>query len=166
MNYRISAAGYRLCYEPEIISYQHTRNGLGKMLKQKYKNGYWIGLTVGVCPQCFSLYHFVPLAFVCAILVTALLAVLGYPLLMALMWSLYGILAVAMACKAIIENRRFHISNLLLPLLFLLLHLSYGAGTLVGLVKLPFWLRKHSGGRSPEVEEIKTAMKKKHGGFQ
>ena len=51
MNYRIRAAGYRLCYEPEIISYQHTRNGLGKMLKQKYKNGYWIGLTVGVCPQ-------------------------------------------------------------------------------------------------------------------
>ena len=85
---------------------------------------------------------------------------------MALMWSLYGILAVAMACKAIIETRRFHISNLLLPLLFLLLHLSYGAGTLVGLVKLPFWLRKHSGGRSPEVEEIKTAMKKNHGGFQ
>lgn len=166
MNYRIRAAGYRLCYEPEIISYQHTRNGLGKMLKQKYKNGYWIGLTVGVCPQCFSLYHFVPLAFVCAILVTALLAVLGHPLLMALMWSLYGILAVAMACKAIIETRRFHISNLLLPLLFLLLHLSYGAGTLVGLVKLPFWLRKHSGGRSPEVEEIKTAMKKNHGGFQ
>ena len=35
MNYRIRAAGYRLCFEPEIISYQHTRNGLGKMLKAK-----------------------------------------------------------------------------------------------------------------------------------
>lgn len=165
IHYRIRKHGYQLCYEPDIISYQHARNSLRKMVQQKYKNGYWIGLTSAVCPQCLSLYHFVPFAFVCAILATALLAVFGHPLLMALMWSLYGILALAMACKAIVESRRFHISNLLLPFLFLLLHLSYGVGTLAGLIKLPFWLKKHNGGRSPEVEEIKAVMKKNHGGF-
>ena len=39
-----------------------------KMMKQKYANGYWIGLTSGVCPKCLSLYHFVPFAFVSAII--------------------------------------------------------------------------------------------------
>lgn len=51
-------AGFKLCFDPEIISYQHIRPDLGKMLKQKYANGYWIGLTTGVCAPCLSLYHF------------------------------------------------------------------------------------------------------------
>ena len=50
MHYRIRKAGYRLCYDPEIVSYQYARSSLKRMLKQKYGNGYWIGLTLGVCP--------------------------------------------------------------------------------------------------------------------
>ena len=58
---RIRKAGYRLCFDPSIISYQHVRSSLRKMVKQKYGNGKWVGLTLGVCPGCLSLYHFVPL---------------------------------------------------------------------------------------------------------
>lgn len=165
LNYRIRAAGYRFCYEPEIISYQHARNSLGKMMRQKYNNGYWIGLTVGVCPQCFSLFHFVPFAFVCGILLTTVLALFGHPFLMALMWLLYGVLAVVMACKAVIESKHFYASNLLLPFLFLLLHVSYGVGTLAGLVKMPFWLKKHHGGKSSEIEKVKEVMKNRRDRF-
>ena len=59
MHYRILKAGYKICYNPKIISYQHTRNTWRGMIKQNYGNGYWIGLTVGICPRCFSIYHFV-----------------------------------------------------------------------------------------------------------
>lgn len=34
-HYRIRKAGYKLCYDDNIISYQHTRNSLSKMIKQK-----------------------------------------------------------------------------------------------------------------------------------
>lgn len=141
IHYRIRQNGFKICYNPNIISYQHTRSSLLKMLKQKYQNGYWIGLTSGVCPGCLSLYHFVPFAFILGIIFTTILAFLGFPQLSILMWSMYWILAFAMAVMAIVKDG-FKITHILLPFLFFLLHVSYGVGTLVGLIKMPFWRRK------------------------
>lgn len=57
IHYRMRKAGYKLCFDPDIISYQYTRSSLKAMLKQKYANGYWIGKTSKVCPKCLSIYH-------------------------------------------------------------------------------------------------------------
>lgn len=140
MSYRIRKAGFKLCYDPEIVSYQYTRNTLGKLLRQKHQNGYWVGLTLGVCPQCLSLFHFVPFFFVISIIVTTILAVLGFWQGMALLWGAYLVANLAMTVLAIIQNG-FHIFYLSLPVLFLLLHLSYGTGTFIGILQLPFKLR-------------------------
>lgn len=142
-HYRLRQNGFRLCMVPGIISYQMIRPDLGKMCRQKYANGYWIGLTVGVCPGCLSLYHFVPFAFLYGILFTSFLAVLSYPQLAVLMWTLYWLMAVGMAVLAVRGQKKYP-GHLLLPMLFFLLHVSYGAGTLAGLVKMPFWRRKHT----------------------
>ena len=48
---------------------------------------------------------------------------------------------------------------LLLPLLFPVLHITYGIGTLVGLIKLPFWKRSLDGSAQRRIEEIKEAVK-------
>lgn len=141
MNYRIREAGYKFCFDPSVSSTRFSRGSLSALLRQKYLNGYWIGLTMGVCPKCFSLYHFVPFAFVLGVIFTTLLALLGIPQLAALMWALYGLMAVAMTVVEIVKDR-FYATDLLLPVLFLLLHINYGWGTLVGLLKLPFWLKK------------------------
>ena len=141
MSYRIRKAGFKMCYDPNIVSYQHTRSSLKLMLRQKYLNGYWIGKTMGIQPNCFSLFHFVPLAFVLAILCTSLLAMLGWPLLGGLMWALYGLLMVVFTVMELVSNG-FSWSKLLLPVLFFLLHISYGWGTLVGLIEMPFWVKK------------------------
>lgn len=143
-HYRLRQKGFRLCMVPGIISYQMIRPDLRKMCRQKFANGYWIGLTSGVCPGCLSLYHFVPFAFVCGIILTTVLALLSHPLLAVLMWSLYWILAIVMAGMAV-RGQKKYAGHLLLPLLFFLLHISYGAGTFVGLIKMPFWRGKHKG---------------------
>lgn len=141
MTQRVRAAGYRLCYCPEIVFYQHTRNSLRGMLRQKYLNGYWVGKTMGVNPACFSAFHFVPLAFVLGILLAALLAVMGCFWPGIVMWSAYGLLVMLFSLTEIFK-KPFSVVKLVLPLLFLLLHVSYGVGTLVGLLALPFWLRQ------------------------
>ena len=158
LHYRIRQHGYRLCMSPDIISYQYIRPTLGKMCKQKAGNGYWIGLTSGVCPGCLSLYHFVPCAFVLGIALTTLLAFLHFPLLALLMWSAYALLAVAMTVLAIVSQRgeKFSFLWLLLPFLFLLLHISYGAGTWAGLLRMPFWRGKHKTWES--VNRVKEQM--------
>lgn len=141
MNYRVRQAGYRLCCDPAIRSVRFCRSSFLKLLKQKYLNGYWIGKTMGVNPHCFSLYHFVPFCFVLGILLTTILAALGFPLLAALMWIAYLLVDLGVSLKETARSS-FLATNLLLPILFLLLHLSYGIGTLIGLLEMPFWLKR------------------------
>lgn len=138
MNYRIREAGFRLCYSPDIISYQHTRSSLKGMMKQKFGNGLWVSLTLKVCPGCLSCYHFVPLAFVLAILCTTILIPVGIWQPAVLMWVCYWAAAVIMALFSVKGKEKTRYSWLL-PGLFFLLHISYGIGSLIGLVKLPFW---------------------------
>ena len=142
MHYRMKRAGYRFYCDPQIITYRQTRPSFGKLLIQKYLNGYWIGLTMGVEPRCFSLYHFVPFAFVLGIVFTSLLTLLGFWFLAALMWATYAVVSVLMAVLSAIGSQDRSVYCILLPVMFLLLHVSYGAGTLIGLVKMPSWKRK------------------------
>lgn len=147
MSWRIRNAGYKICYSPHIVSYQHTRSTLKKLLRQKYRNGLWIGRTMGINPYCFSLFHFVPFFFVIGIILTAILAVLGYPLLGYLMWSAYGLLAILFTIKECLQPP-FKITHIALPILFLLMHLCYGVGTVIGLVEMPVWRNKYKKYRS------------------
>lgn len=142
MHYRMRKSGYKICFNPQIISYQHTRNSLDKMLKQKFLNGYWIGLTSGVCPKCFSIYHYIPGLFVLGIIITSLLLTINRPFLFICMWSIYLILIV-MASIASILKERLKLNFLLIPFLFFLLHISYGIGTIIGVVSIPWWKIKN-----------------------
>ncbi len=133
MHYRIRQAGFRLLYDPEIVSYQYARSSLKRMIKQKFGNGYWIGLTVKVCPGCLSLYHFIPFVFVLAIIATSVIAASGFPWLSLLMWALYWLFAFVSMVIAMI-NDGFSFAMLLMPFIFLILHVSYGIGTIAGLL--------------------------------
>ena len=145
MNYRIREAGFDIWFHPDILSYQHTRESLGKMLRQKYLNGYWIGRTLGVTPGCVSLYYLVPLAFLIAVIVTTVLALLGYPLLGKIMWCMYGAFALFSTVMAVIHDEHRSILFVFLPVLFFLLHISYGAGTFFGIIRMFMIKFKHSG---------------------
>lgn len=141
MSYRICKAGYKFCLDPSIKSYRYNRSSFKGMLRQKYLNGYWIGKTIGVNPHCFSLFHFVPFCFVMGIILTTLMAIFGMPFLSVLMWLAYGLAVLGFSVLEITKNE-FVLTNILLPILFLLLHICYGTGTLIGLLEMPFWLGK------------------------
>ncbi len=140
MHYRMRKQGFLFCMVSDIHTTRYTRSSFRKLLRQKYLNGYWIGKTLGICPGCFSLYHFVPFVFVIGILFTTLLAMVGFLSPSVLMWSAYCLLALA---ASVLEGIRqpFSAVTLLTPLIFFFLHVSYGFGTMVGLAELPFWLR-------------------------
>lgn len=134
MHYRIRTAGFKLCYDPRIVTYQYARSSFYQMVKQKYGNGYWIGLTLKICPKCISLYHLVPFLFVAAVVFSSILAFLGVPQFSLLLWVLYGLFAVANTVISAVHNG-FYIFTLCMPFLFLVLHAAYGVGTLMGLLR-------------------------------
>lgn len=138
LHYRMRQAGYRFALDPEIVSYQYARSDFRRMIRQKYSNGYWIGLTLSVCPGCISLYHLVPFVFLLAIAATTVLAMAGWWGFAAVMWGLYLLFGLAGTVSAWVKDG-FHLNNLLMPVLFLILHCAYGLGTLVGICSIPRW---------------------------
>ena len=141
LHYRIRKAGFKFFFDPEIVSYQYARNSLKRMIKQKYANGYWIGLTLGVCPGCISLYHLVPFMFIVGIVLTGILAIMGVWAYAVIMWLSYIILALVNAGIVLFANE-FNLLYLTMPFLYPILHISYGAGTFMGIVKIPFQYRR------------------------
>jgi len=140
-HYRIRKCGYNICYDPSIKSYYQTRNTLKGMIKQKYGNGYWIGKTLFVCPHCISVFHLVPFVFVLAILATACLSAFRLFLPAICLWISYGIVAIIMTVQAVLKIKLFQC--VVLPFVFLLLHLSYGIGTLIGIIEIGIGKVRH-----------------------
>lgn len=132
-HYRVRRAGYKICYNPEICSYQFSRPSVSHSVKQKYGNGFWIGRTLFVQPKCISLFHLVPFCFLMAILGCSLLAFFNLGILLTMLIVAYVLVDVLLSVMAIVAENRFYLEYLLLPFMFLVLHLSYGIGTLVGL---------------------------------
>ena len=150
VHYRMKKAGFRICFNPEIISYQHTRNSLKGMIKQKFGNGRWIGLTLSVAPKCLSYYHFVPFLFVGALMVTSVLALLGFPLFIEILLLLYSMFDFVNTVSCF-TMRDIRPQFFLLPHLFPIMHLAYGMGTIVGILQIPFW--KHKLKKAKEEEK-------------
>lgn len=157
IHYRMQKAGFKLCFNPEIISYQHTRNSLKKMVKQKYGNGKWIGLTISESPKCLSYYHFVPFLFVMGLLGSTVIALLGYPLLLEILVLLYSMFDFVNTVSCF-TMRDIQPQFFLLPVLFPLMHIAYGIGTVVGILEIPFWKRKL---KQEKAEETPAEAEKK-----
>lgn len=132
--YRIRQAGYRLRLDPSIVSYQIVRSSLRSMLKQKHGNGYWIGRTCFIQPGAVSLHHLAPLAFVTALTMSTVLALKGRPTMLKLIAGSYTTTAVLMSISAAKDCPRTP-AVLALPVVFPLLHIGYGIGTIQGLVE-------------------------------
>lgn len=134
-HYRVRKAGYNICYDPSIRSRYQTRNSLGRMLKQKYQNGFWIGRTIFICPGCISVYHLVPLLFVCAIIITCVMTGIGIIWPLIALWSAYLIANIVMTTSAVCNSKKKNCGQVCLPFIFLALHVSYGIGSLLGIIQ-------------------------------
>lgn len=141
LHYRIRKNGYKIRYSNDILSYQYTRPTLKRMLKQKYSNGYWIGKVSHVYPKAFSIFHFVPLAFVLAIIFSLCMIPIT-SIFIILLSSVYFLFTILITIMTIINNK-FNITILLMPIILFLIHVYYGAGTLVGLIKGFSWKKEY-----------------------
>lgn len=157
MHYRMKSAGNKFLLSHSIKSYHHARNKLSNMIRQKFMNGYWIGLTMGICPKCFSVYHFVPFGFVIGIFLSLLALFLGYPILFKLIFGLYFLCNLVMTVFSI-KKQNLSTYLVFLPLVFFVLHFFYGLGTVIGLIKLPFWISKKENRSCEQIENVRRIM--------
>ena len=112
------------------------------MAKNNYGNGKWNILTVYYTKtfSSLSLRHFIPLLFLLSLIVPLLLAFVWWPFALVSAASLlaYTCLFSAVSLKLAVTKK---LNFFYLLITFFVLHLSYGWGSLVGILKLPFTKR-------------------------
>lgn len=134
LNSRLKKAGGTIYMAAKISSYYHCRADLGGLWKQSFQNGQWNIYTIALTGWSLSWRHVVPLGFVTGLLGTGLLA-MRFP---SLGW-LFGGIAGSYIISAVIATLRTSGGRCtglwaILPLIFLVLHFSYGLGSLWGIL--------------------------------
>ncbi|MCB9735885.1 MAG: glycosyltransferase family 2 protein [Deltaproteobacteria bacterium] len=132
--YRLRAAGGRIWYTPAVRSRYYARRDLRALWRQYWQYGVWKARVVKLHPRSLEPRHLVAPLFVAGV-------VLGLPLALLLggvvAWlylgalAVYGALAGFAAARVAARTRWRYVW--LLPAIFALLHVAWGAGFWVGL---------------------------------
>lgn len=134
-NSRIRKAGYDIYFNPQIICTYFARPTLKASAKQMFANGESIGILYYIDKDAIGLRHLIPLIFVCGIVLGAVLSLIFNPFLYLYLagLALYFICDVVAALQCSLK----HGMKFFLPLLilFFVVHISYGLGTIKGLIK-------------------------------
>lgn len=139
---RIINGGGKIYIIPDTFCTYLARETFSALAKNNFGNGKWNILTVFYTKQMksLSLRHFIPLLFILSLII---------PLLMALVWLPLGLISIAsiLAYTTLLSAVSFkasikkHLNFFYLLSSFFVLHLSYGWGSLVGIIMLPFTKR-------------------------
>ena len=139
LNKRIIRGGGKIYILPDTHCTYLARETWRALAKNNYGNGKWNILTVYYTKtfSSLSLRHFIPLLFVLSLIVPLLLAFVWWPFALVSAASLLaytGLLSVV-SLRLSIQK---HLNFFYLLITFFVLHLSYGWGSLVGILLLPF----------------------------
>jgi glycosyltransferase involved in cell wall biosynthesis len=159
-HYRLRARGGQVVLDPAIrATYHVNRESIRALWRQYYRFGLWKVRVAQKVPRQIRARHLIPFALVAGLAGGAVLSPMAAPLAWAwiALGSVYG--AVNLAVSAALARRAGWRHLLRLPLVFFVLHASYGTGFAVGLVRFarhwrrgaPAWAPTRSCARSAPV---------------
>lgn len=130
-NFRIAQSGGKIWLDPSIKSTYFSRTSLRKLWRQYFQYGLYKVRVAQKRGGIASWRHIVPAAFVVSALVSVIVAFLFMnPLFLA---PVIGSYAVAITVSSVMAASWEWKIVFVLPLIFFILHMSYGIGFLVGL---------------------------------
>ena len=138
LNMRLRKAGGKTLLAPDVVVNYFARSDFLSFSRHNFRNGVWAVLPFLYSPVMpVAWRHLTPLAFVAALVVSALLAVVWPPaaVLLGLVAAPYALLSLVASAHVAVRARdpRFF---LVMPFIFASLHVCYGLGSLWGLIKV------------------------------
>lgn len=134
-NTRIREAGFKILFDPNIIATYYARPTLKSFVEQMYNNGFSIGILYHMYKKSISVRHLIPFIFLVSIIFSIILGFFtkyGWYLLTCDL-CLYFACGITASLK---ESHQFGWKYMLtLPWELFLIHVAYGYGTLIGLLK-------------------------------
>jgi len=141
-NYKITKAGFKIYFDPKIISNYYVRGDIKKLFKQYYQYGYWKVYVNTKHKTITTIRQMIPLFFVLGLIGGGLLSII----IPVFLWlfvggvSLYILLALFFGFK---KSKKM-IEGLKVAMVFPILHFSYGWGYLIGIINFIFLGKKPS----------------------
>lgn len=136
LNKRIKNGGGKLYLIPYTQYTYFVRENFRDLSKNNYNNGLWNILTVYHTRtfESLSIRHFIPLAFVLSLVLPVIGSLFYAPLIWIAIFSSIGYLSLVIIISFKLQNK----SNSFFYLIpsFITLHISYGVGSLVGILSL------------------------------
>ena len=134
-NSRIKKAGYSIYFDPRIECVYYARPTLKASCKQMFANGESIGHLFYVDRDSIGLRHLIPLLFVVWIILGAIASLLYKPLLYLYLVGFGLYLTCNLIASIIASSKNGWKYCLPLFVLFFCVHVSYGLGTIKGLIE-------------------------------
>jgi len=156
---RLRAHGGRILLCPTIRSRYHNRSSPWRLASQYFQYGYWKVRVLQKHPRQMQPRQFAPVTLVAGMLTALCLT----PLVQGSGWLLLGILVVYLtanlAASAWAARRTTWQAALLLPVVFAILHFSYGLGFLAGLVRFAGRWGRRAPGTPPAVGRYSSSLR-------
>jgi succinoglycan biosynthesis protein ExoA len=134
-NYRLRKLGAKLLLAADVHSKYDSRSSLRSVWRQYYQYGYWKVRVLQKHPLQMRPRQFVPPLFVAGLLVSGLCGLAWPPARWLFLAILAAYLIANLGASTYTALRRGWKHLPLLPLVYAILHLSYGLGFLVGLLR-------------------------------
>jgi len=138
-NYRVRSLGGTLLLADDVRSKYYSRASIKKLWKQYFQYGYYKVRVLQKHTRQMSVRQFIPPLFVLSLLVS-----MTFGLLTDYGWIMFGVILITylianLAASLLTAAKKGWKHFFALPMAFAVIHISYGAGFLTGLVK--FWNR-------------------------
>jgi len=144
-NYRLRRLGGKILLSPDIRSRYYSRSSLNALFHQYFQYGYWKVRVLQKHTRYMRLRQFVPSAFLVALLGSVVLSFL-VPFGQKLLALVIGGYLLSNLTSSVWNAKRHGWGYLLLlPITYATLHLSYGFGFLLGLIKFANRVRDKKG---------------------
>lgn len=138
LNKRLLKNNGKIFLVPEIKCTYYAREEYIPLAKNNFKNGEWNILTIFFTKDLssISLRHLIPFFFLLSVLMPLILSIIWFPFIIISGLSLVAYSSLLTIISLKLNDK--HTSLFYLLFAFITLHLSYGFGSLIGIIKLPF----------------------------
>jgi len=135
-NNRIKKQGAIILMVPEIKVTYYTRSTLKKFIINNVRNGFWAIYPIALAKRFpISVRHFIPLIFVSGII---------FLIIVSIIWSFFLVVSLVLLIFYLIGSLYFSCEKIdkkyyllpFLPILFFILHLTYGIGSIWGAIRV------------------------------
>ena len=133
LHFRLRRAGRLVWFDPHIRSHTYTRRTLAALAQQYARYGYWKGQVMVLHPASISRRHIAALMGTVCFVLSALAAALGRPAWLCALLGIYALVNLGFSVRLGWPWKGR--PTALLPLVFVIMHVCWGAGLLAGLAK-------------------------------